>query len=436
VATVAVVPLTTSPTVGRAIDAVVEALSERRPGLAVVDASAADTVDCDQLEGRHGFVVFLADAEPTPWTAQCLRHADHVLLVADATDRPTPRPVERLVGERRRTVPARSDLVLVHPPTTADPSGTRRWLGRGTIDGHHHLRDGSAEHAARVARHVLDRPVVLVLSGGGARGMAEIGVIRALADLGIPVDAAGGTSAGALVAGCLARGWGPDRMERTFRAALVGFKPLDLTLPAVALTTGRRVTERLRAAAADLDIEDLWLPFYCVSTNLSRNVGQVHESGPAWRAIRASFAIPGVFPPLPEGGDVLVDGGLVDNLPVARARARHGGATVVAVDVGTRRDLPAGALSDSGVVAGWSVLWDRLHPLRRRREQVNIVRVMTRLTELGAEQGADRGDVLVRPEVQDFPILDFDRFDDLIARGREAGRATLEPWLATRAAPF
>ncbi len=449
-ATVVVLPLSASPVVDAAIGALIAALRARVPTLADVgagdapaDLAAEGPRWTDTLERNHALIVFRADPVPGDWTDRCLRHADLVLLVADATERPGPRAVERGIVERRRSLPIRTELVLAHGPTTVEPRGTTGWLDRRQVQRHHHVRVDRAGDAERVARMLLDRPVTLVLSGGGARGMAEIGALRALEESGVPIDAVAGTSAGALVGAAVARGWNTDRVERTLREALVGSTPIDPTFPAVALATGRKVTEKLRAASGDLDLADLWRPFFCVSTNLSRNRAEVHRRGPAWRAVRASFAIPGVFPPVPQDGDVLVDGGLLDNLPVGRMRAEHEGAVVIAVDVGARRDLAAGSLPESCVVSGWPLLWTMLRPsfppLRgragpsgRRSQTVNIVRVMTRLTELGAGADDVDPDLLIRPPVQDLPVLDFDRFDTFVERGHDAAMAGLEPWLAER----
>ena len=206
--------------------------------------------------------------------------------------------------------------------------------------------------------------------------------------------------------------------------------PLDLTLPISSIASGRRISERLQAAAGDVDIEDLWIDYFCVSTNLSRMEPLVHRQGRAWRAIRASMSIPGVFPPVAHGQDVLVDGGLVDNLPVGEMRRGHDRITAVAVDVGVRRGLQAGDLPDSTVIGGWRILVDRIHPRRASPQIVGIISLLARLTELGGggADRADRGDVLVRPDVEQFPILDFDRFDELVEVGYRAGLATLGPW--------
>jgi len=341
--------------------------------------------------------------------------------------------------ESERTLPgagldaatmARSEVVLARPGWMQDARGTAARLERLGATRHHHVREGDDGDAGRVARLVVGNPVTLVLSGGGARGVAHIGVVRAIQELGIPVDAVGGASIGSLVAGAVARGWGWERISRSIGEGLTGGRGIiDPTLPVLSLAAGRRLTRRLRDAADGLDLEDLLLDYHCVSTNLTRNAAKVHRSGPAWMAVRASLAIPGLFPPVPDGDDVLVDGGLLENFPVGRMRAHLPGATVLGVDVGSRRDFLAvgvPATCESPTVAGLRALLG----LRRRKGTVTMARVLARLTELGVGEpgAADRPDVTVAPPVRDLPILDFDRFDELVARGHAHGLAVLGPW--------
>jgi NTE family protein len=418
------------------VEMLAKELATAMPSLAVVAAEDAPggpavTAWLNALEHDHHLVLYVAGADDDEWTRRCLRQADVVLLVGDGTRRPVPVPVEQVLAEHRRRVPVPVELVLVHPPGLKVPTETHRWLANRDLRRHHHVREGAVGDVARVGRLLTDRGLGLVLSGGGARGMAEIGVIRAMGELGIPIDAIGGTSAGSLVAGAFARGWPIDGVAEVLRRGMVTeSNPLDLTLPVSSIASGRRISERLQAAAGEVDIEDLWIDFFCVSTNLSRMEPMVHRQGRAWRAIRASMSIPGVFPPVAQDGDVLVDGGLVDNLPVAEMRRGHDGITAIAVDVGVRRGLRAGDLPDSTVMGGWRILVDRIHPRRRSPDIVGIVSLLARLTELGggSSDRADRGDVLVRPDVEQFPILDFDRFDELVKVGHREGLAALGPW--------
>jgi predicted acylesterase/phospholipase RssA len=232
------------------------------------------------------------------------------------------------------------------------------------------------------------------------------------------------------------RGWPIDDIIRTLRSGMVeSSNPVDLTAPVASLAAGRRIVERLRGAAGDVDIEDVWIDYFAVSTNLSRADKTVHRRGPGWRAIRASMSIPGVFPPVSYEGDVLVDGGLVDNLPVGEMRLGHEGITVIAVDVGVHRGLNAGDLPEDTIVDGWRLLLDRMHPRRHSPDVAGILTVLTRLTELGGGGGteqADPGDVLVRPDVERFPILDFNRFDELVEAGYRQGVQVLRVWWDAR----
>jgi len=436
VRTVAVVPVHPTEAANRTARLLADTLAAVvGDAVAVADGDAATSADASwaqQLEADHELVVYLASCRSDDWTRRCLRQADTVLLVADGAERSTPTGIEAVLDEHRHRIDVPTELVLVHPAGADCPTGTSRWLEVRDVRRHHHVRVGDGGDAARVARLVTNRGIGLVLSGGGARGMAEIGVVKAMEELGIPIDAVGGTSAGSLVAGAVARGWPIDAVTRTLRKGMVeSSNPVDLTVPVASIAAGRRISERLRTASGDVAIEDLWLDFFCVSTNLSRVRPHVHRRGTAWRAIRASMSIPGVFPPVALDGDVLVDGGLVDNLPVAQMRLGHEGITVVAVDVGVHRALVAGDLPDSTVVDGWRLVLDRLHPRRPNPDVVSILTVLARLTELGGGMGdaqPDMGDVLVRPDVDRFPILDFDRFDELVEVGYRAGLEALTDW--------
>ena len=440
VTTVAVVPVHDTAVAGWTVDALASALLtvvDRARAVGASDRPAgADRVEWAQdLESANDLVVYRCHADADEWTRLCMRQSDVVVVVADATRSPALTPFETVLGEHRRRIDVPVELVLAHPASCVEPSGTRRWLAPRQVRRHHHVRDGDDAHAARVARLVTNRGIGVVLSGGGARSMAEIGVVRAMVELGIPIDALGGTSAGALVAGAFARGWSVDGVRAALHEGMVAQgNPVDLTVPFTSLAAGRRMTERLQEAAGELDIEDLWLSYFCVSTNLSRNAPEVHRRGRGWRAVRASMSIPGVFPPVAEGDDVLVDGGLVDNLPVEEMRRGHDGITVIAVDVGVRRGMTAGDLPDSTVVHGWRLVLDRLHPGRKSPNVAGILSILTRLTELGGGgHAADRGDLCVRPGVERFAMLDFSNFDELVDVGHHDALPVLRTWWEARA---
>ena len=391
------------------------------------DITARAMVACD---GQLSTGAALADVEFTPWTDACVQHADRVVYVGDATRAPARRAVEREIAARMGSDAQRSELVLLHPPGTQYPRGTRHWLTPREVDRHHHVRSDRSADVSRVARLLTDRGVGVVFAGGGARGIAHIGVLRALEARGVPIDAVGGASIGSIVGGSVARGDTPDELARILRAAVLDRSPVDFTLPTVSFAQGARVTQQIRDAAGGLDLEDGWRNFYCVSTNLTRASLEVHRRGPGWFAIRSSFSIPGVFPPMhTEDDEILVDGGMLDNMPITTMRELHAGIRVIAVDVGAHKEFGTAGATKHGAVSGWRTLAAALRQ-RSVRDAIALPKLLMRLTELGAVDPDDLGDCYVRPGLDGISLLDFDRFDDLTRIGERDAGAVLDAWLA------
>jgi len=190
--------------------------------------------------------------------------------------------------------PQRAELVLLHEGSITR-GGAARWLAVQPGIQHHHVT--STEDIPRVARMLTGRGVGLVLSGGGARGFAHIGVVKALREAGVPIDLVG--------APVWEASWrrGCSMLERPGiegavpRCVCPGQALRDYTLPFVSLVSGRKVSRLLRKDCGDIHIEDLPLTFFCVSSNLTTGHSMVHRRGLLWLWLRASVAIPGVLPP-------------------------------------------------------------------------------------------------------------------------------------------
>ena len=363
-------------------------------------------------EDQHVFVVYEAHAEPSPWTERCLRQADRVLLVAEAGADFRLGPVEATLlapgGPSGRTV---SELVLVRSPGTL-PSGTLPWLERRPLRAHHHLRAGDRRDRDRLARFLAGEAIGLVLSGGGARGAIHLGVIRAFEEAGVPIDAVGGSSIGAIMGATYAMGWDDARRTEIIRNGYGAGWVREATLPVVSLLRGRRLTETLRAAFGEVTIEDLPIEYLCVSTNLTRGEVVVHRQGPVWRAIRASSSIPGVFSPICADGDLLVDGGVLSHLPIRPVRERVGHGRIVAVDL--RRDVDLSVHEDFGpCLSGWQVLKERLRPGRPQASRPpSIGALLLRSAELGTaleerSSLASTVELRLRPPTGRYALMDF-----------------------------
>jgi predicted acylesterase/phospholipase RssA/CRP-like cAMP-binding protein len=404
-----------------------ERLAARLLGPGDIDESLTDgeqTRSMHELEDAHDLLIYLADPEPSSWTERCLRQADRVVLVADADGDSAPTQVERqLLGPAGGHNRARVDLVLIQPDHRSDPQHGLQWRRGRRIQRHHHVRLHSRDDMQRVARGLTGREIALVLSGGGARGMAHVGIYRALQEFGIPIDVVGGSSFGSIAGGYIAAGlaWNEQRQSLWENLSSKG-SVVDLTAPAVSLSKGQRVTRAIRAGFGDRLIENLWLPYFCLSSNLSRGEVTVHNRGVLWQAMRASVSIPGLWPPVrSEEGDILVDGGVMNNLPVDVMQDFSDGGAIIAVNLKGTSSLPSVGLSDTGVMSGWGPMARRFNPLSESADLPGIVDVLLRSTETGNVLAAKRmeqeADVVLHPEVAEFGLLAFEELDAIIEAG-------------------
>lgn len=382
------------------------------------------------LETETDRLVYEVDRAWTGWTRRALRWSDVVLLVGDGREEPA---VDELTAEVQavlRTCPRRTALVLLHGGTVDRPRGTACWLAHHAADEVHHVRQGAPADMARLARLVAGTANGVALSGGGARGFAHLGVLKALEEHGFPVDVVAGTSIGAVIASGCALGHSADEM--TAIAAERFRRVLDYTVPIVSMVSGQRMVRAMREVYGDRGIEDLWRAFLCVSANLTRSETVVHRRGPLVDAVRASVAIPGVIPPVPYGDDLLVDGGVLNNLPLDELQATGLVGTSVAVDV-TPREGPH-ARSDFGLsVSGLRVLTGRLGG--RRHPAPGITRVLLRSMLLGAmrdrdrQAGSDRADLFLDLDLRGIDMLDFSAVERVAASGYEAAAPRIAAWL-------
>jgi len=386
----------------------------------------------NEQELAHRFVLYETDPRLSSWTERAVRQADRVVFVAHAGAGPAPGEVEQALAARWRGARApRRSLVLLRAAGAPAPHGAAAFLAAREVDCHYHVDMDRPEDFARLARCLTGAGVGLVLGGGGARGFAHLGVLRALAEAEVPIDWVGGTSVGAIIAALVAQRLAPAEALARCKEHFSSLR--DPTLPVVALLAGRRIRGKLERVFGAAAIEDLLLPYLCVSTNLSRAAQAVHERGPLVRAIRASIALPGVLPPVSLGEDLHVDGGLVNNLPIDVMAAKPEIGTVLAVDVSA--DVEMRAPPDLGFeVSGWRMLWERLHPGIARSEVPWIMSLLTRSALVASvywnreRHTADAASLYLRVPVDDLRLLAFDRIDEIVARGYAAAHGAIRAW--------
>jgi len=379
-------------------------------------------LDAQHRRGRR--VLLVGDAADTPWSRRAALVADRILLVADGDTAPdtspgaTP-PVWQAQGAQGTAEPwqAQHWLCLTHAPALARPAGTAAWLQALAPQRHFHARLGHAGDLARLARHLAGQAIGLALSGGGARGPAHAGVFHALEDAGIPVDFVAGTSAGSLMACLFAQdeGW-----ARCARRAIDGIGPppgpfSDFTLPVVSLLKSQRLHDSVRATYNDELLEDSWIPCAVVATNLTRLRRVVFTRGPTWRATLASISPPAVAKPRVIDGDLVCDGGLIENMPVS-VLIEHGCRHVIASNIATALTV---ALDADDFPGPWRILADRL--LRGGRATAGVptaVEILLAATTLASEDAraaaADLVDLELSPDLASFKSVDFKRSRELV----------------------
>jgi len=336
---------------------------------------------------------------PRAWRDFCLRQADVVVLVASSSS-PVPTVLE--------PVPAcQPEVVLVGPA----PTEAQRTAWVAATDAWQLSLVDDATGLRALADRLAGRALGLVLAGGGARAFAHVGVLRELEDAGLHVDRVVGSSVGGLVAALHATGVDGAGLEDLLYGEWVRRKPFsDWTFPRHSLSRARRVRVAMqRGLGADTVMEGLPRQLALVSTDLVSRTRQVHRHGNLAEAALATARLPVLFPPMPtDDGRLLVDGGVLDNLPVDLLTQRDEG-PIVAVNVG---------MGGSG----------RARTGRPRVPALGETLLRTMMIGSGGAVASARahGAWVVSPSSRGVGLLEFHQFDRMVASGRATARLLLE----------
>lgn len=402
-----------------------------RPGLADAPEDGPEStrlaVWLEELERAARFVVYETAARHPGWVARSISRADCVLFVGRGTGDPAPTEIERIVAREEGEQGAAQRLLVLLHEDDALPSGTSRWLSARRVTRHHHVRLSRPGDIDRVARFLADRAVGLVLGAGGARGFAHIGVLRVLQDAHIPIDLVAGTSMGSAMAAQHAMGWSPDRITETADEVWNRIRPhTEYTLPLLSLVRGRSAQRCGEMMYGTTCIEDLWLPYFCVSADLTDASMYVHRDGSLLLAVTASSSLPAVIVPTQAGDHLLCDGSLFNTLPVNLARA-FGCGTVIASRVSVPQDKD---FAYEQIPSLRDVLKAKLrrNPLR----YPSIMSVLLRSSMLAAVDQENReslsADLLFAPSLEQFGLMDFTALRPIVAAGEQDARRRMAEW--------
>jgi len=373
------------------------------------------------VERQHDFVLYVAEAHETAWKHVVGRQVDRLFRVG-LGDRDPPAVIPSYASgplQDQRLV----DLILLQPASVTHPKGSAEWLDATQAARLFHVRQNGMADVQRLARVLTGQSVGLVLSGGGARAYAHVGAIQALRERGVPIDFVGGASMGAVVAAGLAMGWDDGEMETRIRKAFVETSPLDdIAFPLVAMTQGLKVKARLNEHFDDIEIADLWLPFFCVSSNLTSGAYHLHRQGVLKEALRASISLPGVLPPVAEGNSVLVDGAVMKNFPADVMRAFQLG-PIIGVDVTRGRSITAEDVDRPASLWTWfwSGEWRKGPPI-----VALLMRAATVSTGRDLAASREATDVLITPKLDKIDIRDWKAFEPAVAAGRAAAAQAVD----------
>ena len=375
------------------------------------DPIAAYAPLLDRAEASNEKIVLVsgrADVDD-PWTDFCLQQADRIIAISAGG---VPAPGVGVRAELRGC-----DLVGWDVPVGS--GALADWAERlEPVETHAmHERDMRAG-VDRLARRLSGRSVGIVLSGGGARGFAHIGVLEELAQAGIAIDRVAGVSMGAFIGGMVALGMSPDEIDARCYEEWVRRRPLkDYTVPRQGLIRGARAEAMLKRTFGDAHIEELDRAFMCGAADLRTGEQVMARHGSLYEAVGTSMAIPVLVPPVLRDGRMLVDGSLVDNLPVG-PMAELGEGPIIAVDIKTSFEgsgpRPAGAI-----------------PARERAPRVPAIgETLTRVLFMGSSNTSDaarrHADLIVKPHGAGIGLFEWHQID----RAREEGRAAAREALA------
>lgn len=439
-------------------------------------ASAMDTVNEYRLlswlgmqEDIHRMVLYQCDlSRMTPWTHRCIRQADCLLVVGLASHDP-----KKLGGVERQlenmSLRCQKELVLLYRNDTKAPSKTAEWLNaRGYLFSHHHIKcpnfifkdrrkspgsnnksynggkdvdpDAPADRLSdfsRLARFLTGTGIGLVLGGGGARGMAHIGIMKAMMEYKIPIDMVGGTSIGSFVGALWAEERDPapvaDRAKEWCNTmGSLWKKILDLTYPITSMFTGAGFNSSIEDTFGDRQIEDLWIPYFAVTTDISSSQQRIHRSGSLWRYVRSSMSLSGYLPPLcdPKDGHLLLDGGYVNNVP-ADVMRDLGCQTIIAVDVGSLDEIDLTNYGDS--LSGWWLLFNRFSPWSEKVRVPDLNEIQSRLAYVSCVRQLETVKNstwchYIRPPIDRFKTLQFYSFREIFECGLHYGQTVFEAW--------
>jgi NTE family protein len=378
----------------------------------------------ERCELEHDHVIMVCGDGPRSgaWDDFCLARADRVLAVVDASASDADESAGGPDREDARglSIGRLRGCDLVGYGLRAGTGALGGWLERIEPAGTYALSIDADRRrdVARMARRLSSRSLGVVFGGAGARAFAHLGVLEVLLGAGVRVDRVGGVSIGAFVGALLAFGYDSAAIDACCYEEWVRRNPInDYTIPRSSLIRGRKCEAMLERVFGQTRIEELSRSLYCASVDLRDSSLRIDRRGPVAEAVGASIALPLIAPPVRRGESLLVDGSLLDNLPLA-PMSSSGEGPVLAIDIKNgeeRLEAPAASSDASPRAHG------RLPPLTDTMARIAL------LSSANTDESARRhADMTIKVPLVGVGMLEFHQIDEARAAGRRAASAALE----------
>ena len=382
---------------------------------------------------ENRYLILSCDSDYTPWTFWCLSISDKQIFVVDRSEGISNIKMVDEINKQDQSIPDhlidQKQLIVYHQSKKIFPERTKEILDKlPKISQHYHMAKDDLFDSDRVGRMIIKKGIGLCLSGGGAKGNAHIGVYKALIENKIPIDVVCGTSAGGIVGSLIAFGYDPEtiveRLKQTYKRN--SFK--EYNIPVTSIIATKKIIEDAIWLGNDMDIEDLWIPYFSVAVNISKSTLDVIDKGPVYVATRATGALPGIVLPVIKDSSFLVDGGLINNMPGDIMVEKYGG-KLISVNVSPHEGLDA---SFKDFPNQNRYFFKKLLKMKKnmKHELPALSNIIMRSIFVASSSKykdvVNISDLFFDLNVSGVGLLEFDRIDDSVEFGYNHAMKTLE----------
>lgn len=384
-------------------------------------------------------IIYIVQSYNSLFAKTILTKIDMVYLIANENSKPSLHAdAIKMIQNIHRPRMIRPDLVLLHKKSDHLPTKTSEWLKLYNFHLHHHIRIHDDNDWQRLMRFICGRPIGLVLGGGGLRCWMHLGVIKAFMDAGIPIDMIGGSSAGAIVAGYYAlQNFSKEALHKLQELSDVTNQTVkfrNLTWPAVSLFNGKSYTKKLKQVYIHKKIEDCWINCFIVGCNISDNHEVIYRKGYLWKAIRASTAVPAIYPPVVIRGKLHLDGGILNNLPVDIMRRYLGNHSIIIASALTHHNKDPEVYHFPSILTFWQTALAKAKLAHRDYKFPPFIDTFLKSLLAGSslkqfENGND-AEILINPDLSEFRLLNITKIQQkkLIRLGYKSALNIIKKW--------